>query len=119
MWAFGTSQQGLALTSERLWDLTGREYDALRRIWQAKADREFSMYAEQQANIRNAPHRTKPNGQPYSAEDFGGKPAKKPDFASGRVATQSPEHQRLVFEQMLGNAAEHVTVIHKHRGQVN
>lgn len=65
-WAFGTSPHGLGLTNDAFWDLTPREYFALRDIQQAQVRR----WAISQALAINV--HLSSDAEPFTADDFMG-----------------------------------------------
>lgn len=68
MWAFGTSPYGLALTEERLWGMCQREFDALKRQFDAAQERQMLLLATLRADLHNTSARQ--FDRVFDPEDF-------------------------------------------------
>lgn len=71
MWAFATSAHGLALAPDHFWNLTPREYEALKAVWWGEQKQAIYRHADLQATLHNAWFKRKDNpDQFWSLEDF-------------------------------------------------
>jgi hypothetical protein len=93
VWAFGTSPHGLGLAAEALWQLTPREYGALKAVWEASRKYLNLRFAELQCVLHNAWFRSKDeHPQAYTVEQF----------LPGHVEPQqSPADKKLAMTMMM------------------
>lgn len=70
IWAFGTSPYGLGLTADALWDLTEREYTALRGVWKASRSHLDRKFAEVQCMLANIYRNKDERSEPFAVEEF-------------------------------------------------
>lgn len=99
MWAFGTSPQGLALSSSSFWATSPRELEALIKVLKHSRDPLWGAYAGIQATLHNAWLR--PKGKPeYKASDF----LPREDVEM-KPQGQTEEEKKAMLRLMLSGAA--------------
>ncbi len=109
-WAFAVSPSGLGLTGEQFWDLTQREFYALRYIWETPRDDAWYRWAALMAKVNNMWSSKGPAHQPsdyYDSPRRKGKAVPKYKLADplDPNGTQTVENKMFMMRSMLMDAA--------------
>ena len=91
-WAYGTSPYGLGLDERKVWTISIREYNALKKVHQDHVLRTHAMYAGLMATLHNA-HFKHPRGE---SERF-----QMADFMPGGRAPQTAEEKAAIFSAQM------------------
>lgn len=120
-WAFAVSPHGLGLTGAQFWNLTPREFYALRDVWEDVKERDIVLSASLQAAVYNAIGGGKKGGGQFHATDFYRPRRKSGNSREGRISglppadpldphggQQTVEEKRWMIRSILSEAAENM-----------